>query len=131
MKRFVAAAMVAGLAAGAAMAEGPETPSGQSFSFLSFPSDVPVEFDDVGPDAMSGTGRYGEDQNGAVRWERSGSQVTFYWDRGALGERQTACDPWPELEIGNAQRVACFLDGFFTETEISQIGSFYLVTRTQ
>lgn len=131
MKRFVTAAMIAGLAAGAALAEGPATPSGQSFSFLSFPSDVPVAFDDVGPDAMSGTGRYGEDLDGSVRWERAGSQVTFYWDRGALGERQTACDPWPELEIGNRQRLACFLDGFFTETEISQIGAFYLVTRTQ
>lgn len=111
------------------------TPAGKSYTVGVDLDDLPLVFEPAEAGAMSGAGQLGDDgaPNGApVRWEREGSAITLTFERGGdIGDRQTRCDPWPDIPVGEGVLARCVMDGFFSGPELYNAAPMPYVTRTQ
>ncbi|HBU61324.1 MAG: hypothetical protein CMH91_00555 [Oceanicaulis sp.] len=138
MKRMtlaVTAAVATCLASPAVGQDDVLTPAGKSYTVGVDLDDLPLVFEPAEAGAMSGAGQLGEDggRNSApVAWEREGSAITLTFERGGdLGDRQTRCDPWPDIPVGEGVLARCVMDGFLSQVEIESAAPMPYVTRTQ
>lgn len=140
MKRMTLAVAVAACLAGTASGQDDVlTPAGKSYSVGVLLDVVPLVFEEAEAGALSGVGQLGDAADigtrdyASVRWEREGSAITLTFERGGgIGERQTRCDPWPDIPVGDeGVLAACVMDGFFTSQELFAAAPMPVVTRTQ